>query len=84
MAASGVTREVALRALRARTGLYISVALDSYWVMVADEHNSTPEYIPEELERRLVARLSRVYNVPIHWFYNPLMIPGEEEKKPPS
>lgn len=81
---SGVTREIALRALRAKPGLYISTSTDSHWVMVADEHTANPEYIPLELERRLVARLSRVYSIPIHWFYNPLMIPGEEETQLPN
>jgi hypothetical protein len=42
------------------------------------------EYIPPELSRRTVNRLVRRYEIPKPWFYNPLLIPGDEEKKPPQ
>jgi hypothetical protein len=42
------------------------------------------EYIPPELKRREPQRLADLYNIPVEWLYNPLMIPGEENKKPPS
>ena len=79
---SGVTREAAIRALRAKK-LDLSFS-ENNLVQIAGEGHMTTECIPPELGRRQVHRLSRLYKVPIHWFYNPLMIPGDEEKRPPS
>jgi hypothetical protein len=82
------TRQTALKALKAKkidffvnpdNPLYVSI-------MPLDESLSGPERIaiPEELSAALVRYLWWHYKIPIHWFWNPLMIPGEEEKKPPS
>jgi hypothetical protein len=81
MTESEVTKEVALRALKAK-GLGIVCGNDDN-VEIASEDETSLETIPAELGKKLVSRLARVYKVPIHWFYNPLMIPGEEDKKPP-
>lgn len=80
MADSGVTRETALRALRAG-GVDVS-ADKSGNVTLAGEITETI-HIPDELGSRMVWRLADRYKVPIHWFYNPLMIPGEEDKRRP-
>jgi hypothetical protein len=38
------------------------------------------EYIPPELGRQEPQRLSEVYEVPLAWFYNPLLIPVRGKK----
>jgi len=79
----GVKRDVAIRALKAkRLGV---VALDDNYVEIAGlDGELTTEYIPSELGRREPNRLSELYGIPVQWFYYPLMIPGEEDKLPPS
>jgi hypothetical protein len=82
------TRETALRALRAKKIDFFVDPEDPLYVtiMPLDETLSGPEYIPipEELSTKLVRHLWWHYKIPIHWFWNPLMIPGDEEEKPPS
>ena len=52
--------------------------------VVAPNGQAWTEYIPPELDRRTPQRLSELYDIPLQWLYNPLMIPGDEDKKPPS
>jgi len=54
-------------------------------VTIADGRKIRVELIPSTctLGRRLVDRLAYHWDVPKHWFYNPLMIPGEEDKRKP-
>jgi hypothetical protein len=42
------------------------------------------EYIPPELGRRLPQRLAEIYDIPLPWFYNPLLIPGDSDKGKPN
>ena len=90
MAYSGVTRVIVLRALRAAGPPHSSKKLElledvtSYWVTITDGEDIALENIPPEVGRLLVDRLVYKWDVPRHWFYNPLMIPGDEESKPPS
>lgn len=49
-----------------------------------DGEDPVVEYIPPELGRREPQRLADLYDIPLAWFYNPLLIPGEENDKPPS
>ena len=86
---AGVSRDVALRALRAagppHSPKKLSVTLcEGWWVTVSDGEWHSHEYIPPELGRRVINRLIERFKVPKIWFYEPLHIPGEEEKRPPS
>jgi hypothetical protein len=78
----GVKRDTVLRAMRAKNlGV---VPLDGGYVEIAGLNGElTTEYIPPELGRREPLRLSELYEIPVQWFYYPLMIPGDEDKKPP-
>ena len=84
---SGVTRDTAIRALKAKK-VDISFGSDGLVTLIGKDssgfQNEETVRIPDELGRRFVDRLSRLFDVPIHWFYNPLMIPGEEEQSKPS
>jgi len=82
------TRETALKALKAKkidffvdpeNPLYVSI-------MPLDETLSGPERIaiPDQLSTMLVRYIWWHYKIPIHRFWNPKMIPGEEENEPPS
>lgn len=79
-------RITALRALKARGIDYYVDPSNSVYVDITP---SQPEFepmriaLPEELSRKTVRMLWRHYKIPIHWFWNPLMIPGEEDFKPP-
>lgn len=79
----GVKRDTVFRAFRAKKLDFVLLADD--FVEIADsDGNMTTEYIPPELKRREPQRLADLYGIPIQWFYTPLMIPGDEEKKPPN
>jgi hypothetical protein len=87
---SGVTRDIALRALRAsgppNSPCKLELAehpIHKWFITITDGNKARLEYIPPALGRRLVNRLSQDWKVPKGWFYEPLMIPGEEDKKPP-
>ena len=75
----GVRRETVFAAFRAKKIDFVPLHL----VEVAGPSGEmTTECIPPELGRREPQRLSSLYGIPIQWFYNPLMIPGDEDKKP--
>jgi hypothetical protein len=81
----GVKRETVFAAFRAKGIDYAPIPDTKNLVEVAAPNGEMwTEYIPPELERRAPQRLSDVYDIPLQWFYNPLMIPGDEEKKKPS
>lgn len=77
-----VTRETALKALRAKK-LEVYPDTDSEYVTIVPPDNSLtgPECIPipEILGNKLVRYLWRKYGIPIHWFWNPSKIPTEEK-----
>jgi hypothetical protein len=84
----GVRRETVFAAFRAKKIDYVPLE-DSpdtkYLVEVAAPNGAmATEYIPPELGRREPQRLATLYGIPIQWLYSPLMIPGEEEGRPPS
>ena len=88
-----VARDVVFRALAAAGPphspykLYISVdnPKEDYWVTISDgTRPGHVTYIPNSgLTRQSVNRLVKRYGVPKDWFYTPLLIPGDEEKKSP-
>lgn len=79
----GVRRETVFAALRAKK-IDFAPLPDGYVEIAGSDGEMTTEYIPPELGRREPQRLSSLYKIPIQWLYNPLMIPGDEEKKPPQ
>ena len=79
---SGVTREVVLRALRAKH-YDVSVDQSGWWVSIASEGRICREFIPPELGRRLVNRIVERFSIPKQWLYAPLMIPGDEDGRQP-
>lgn len=81
MSESGVSRQDALRALRATK--HLDLVVQGNRVTIADGEKIETVILPDELSRRIVDRLAYRWNVPKHWFYNPLMIPGDEENRPP-
>ena len=79
---SGVTREVVLRAFRAKK-LDVAVDQSGFWVSIAGEDRIAREFIPPELGRRLVNRICQRFGIPKQWLYEPLMIPGDEDSHKP-
>lgn len=84
----GATRKTVFECFKAKNINYAIVpdtATTKHLVEVAgpDGQLST-EYIPPELGRREPQRLADIYDIPLPWFYNPLLIPGDEDKKPPN
>jgi hypothetical protein len=80
---SGVTRDVVLRALRAKH-YDVSVDQSGWWVSIAAQNRICREFIPPELGRRLVNRIVDRFGIPKQWLYEPLMIPAEDDCKPPN
>ena len=79
-------RSTALKALRAKGIDFCVVAVDSIYVDILpaqDEWEPMRIALPDELSGRTVRALWRAYKIPIHWFWNPLMIPGDEDENPP-
>ena len=79
----GVKRETVFAAMRAKK-IDFAPLPDNYVEIAGPDGEMTTEYIPPELGRREPQRLAEFYKIPISWLYNPLMIPGEEERKPPQ
>jgi len=80
---SGVTRDVVLRAFRAK---HYGVAPDKsgWWVTVAPTNGRIARtFVPPELGRRLVNQICDRFDIPKEWLYEPLMIPGEEDGREP-
>lgn len=80
-------RSTALRALRAKKiDYYVDPEEPLYVDIVPTQEGLEPMRIPleDELSGKAVRSLWRHYKIPIHWFWNPLVIPGDEEEKPPS
>jgi hypothetical protein len=81
----GVKRETVFAAFVAKGIDFAPVPNSKHLYEVAAPNGEMwTEYIPPELARRTPQRLSEVYDIPLQWFFNPLMIPGEENKKKPS
>ena len=77
---SQVPREVA-QALRASL-VEVSVGKDGLVTLVsADRTRNETLVFSDMMERKFVFRLSVLYDVPIHWFWNPGMIPGAKAKR---
>jgi hypothetical protein len=71
---SGVSRDVVIAALKA-AGVDVSVGPNGE-VTLAKNGRLETLIFPEELEKQMLFRLKFHYGVPIHWFWNPQMIPG--------
>lgn len=81
----GVKQETAFAAFRAKKIDFAPVPDSKHLFEVAAPNGEmNTEYIPPELGRRTPQRLADVYDIPIQWFYNPLMIPGYGEGGKPS
>lgn len=80
-------RDTALRALKAagppHSSMKLYISEDGNWVTISDGKGPAfLEYIPVSgLTRQTVNRLSRRYQIPRDWFYNSLLIPGEEHTR---
>ena len=80
----GVKREVVFRAFRALQIPFAYVPDSKHlYEVVSKSGEMYTEYIPPEIGRSLPQRFHELYGVPLAWFYNELMIRGEEEGKPP-
>jgi hypothetical protein len=83
----GVRQETVFSAFRARGISYapcINIPGKHLFTVSPPRGVAHVEYIPPELGRDMPQRLSEEYKIPIIWFYNPLLIPGEEERGKPS
>ena len=81
----GVKQHVVFAAFRAKNISYAAVPDSKHLYEVAASNGEmNTEYIPPELGRRAPQRFSDVYGIPLAWFYNELLIPGQEEDKPPN
>jgi hypothetical protein len=80
----GVKRETVFKAFRAKEISFAPIPNSKHLFEVAAKGEMWTEYIPPELDRMGPQRLSDLYGIPIEWFYTPLMIPGEEDRKPPN
>ncbi len=79
----GVKQETVLAAFRAKKISFAAVPDAKHlFSVVAANGVMNVEYIPPELGRRLPARLSEVYDIPVAWFYNRLLIPEDIKGKP--
>ena len=59
--------------------------MDGWWVAVSDNEKWTlKEYIPPETSARVINHLIDRFGVPRIWFYEPLTVPGDEEKGAPN
>jgi hypothetical protein len=74
-----VSRDIAIAACKAVEGVDVSVGLTGE-VTIAKGDRLETLIFPEFLEKQMLFRLQFHYGVPIHWFWNPTMIPGY--KKP--
>jgi hypothetical protein len=80
-------RSTALRALRARKiDYYIDPEDPLYVDLVPTQEGFEPIRLAlaDELSGKAVRSLWRHYKIPIHWFWNPVMIPGDEDNNPPQ
>lgn len=91
-AESGVSRDVALRALRAAGPPHTPYRLvvsdhptNSNLTIIAnaDGKHLACEYLPNVISRRTINRLCLRCGIPKVWFYESLSIPGDEEKRKP-
>jgi len=76
---SGVSRDVAIAALRA-SKVGVSIGSGDEVTLAKDELLETLIF-PPILEKNMLFRLKYRYGVPIHWFFHPEMIPGYEPTK---
>lgn len=77
----GVKRDTCFLAFRARMVSFAPVPDSKHLFEVAAPNGAmNVEYIPPELGRREPQRLSDVYDIPLPWFYNPLLIPNRQKE----
>jgi hypothetical protein len=75
-------RETILRALRALR-LIVIEDQSGFWVSINDGHRPMRWLVPSELGRRYCNETIKHFKIPKEWIDNPLIIPGEEDGKPP-
>jgi hypothetical protein len=54
----------------------VSVSLAGDCCTLAKDATIETIVLPQRVERRMLFRFQYKYGVPIHWFFNPEMIPG--------
>jgi hypothetical protein len=78
----GVKQETVFAAFRAKKIDFAPVPGSKHFFEVAAPNGEmNTEYIPPELGRREPQRLSEVYEIPLPWLYNPLLIPDSKRGK---
>jgi len=79
----GVKQATVFAAFRAKSIDFAAVPDSKHLYEVAAPNGElNTECIPPELGRREPQRLSEVYDIPLPWFYNPLLIPDDKRHKP--
>jgi hypothetical protein len=77
----GVKQETVFLAFTARRVSFAPVPNSKHrFEVVGTNGVMNVEYIPPELGRQQPQRLSEVYEIPLAWFYNPLLIPIRGKK----
>lgn len=72
-------RTTALKALRAKKiNHYVDPSDNLFVNIVPSQEDLVPLKLPmpEKLGNKTIRLLWRAYDIPIHWFWNPSMIPG--------
>lgn len=80
MSETTVSREVVLRVLNAAN---VDVLIGENGEVTLAKEGVVIETIilPDRVEKRMLFRFQRKYGVPIHWFWNPTMIPPPESTR---
>ena len=77
MSDTQVHRDIVIKALKAGD---VDVSRDGDKFTLAKENVAIQTIvIPLWVERKMLFRFQYRYGIPIHWFFNPEMIPGAEE-----
>lgn len=76
MGDGSVTRANVIKALKASG---VDVAEDSAGTILAKGDRIETLILPPEVNKQMLNYLKRRYDVPIHWFFNPHMIPDPQK-----
>jgi hypothetical protein len=72
-----VHRDTVIKVLRAGG---VDVSRDGDRFTLAKKDVAIQTYVlPLQVERKMLFRFQHRYQIPIHWFFNPEMIPGSTE-----
>lgn len=73
-----VSRDIVIAALRASK---VDVSINGDEVTIAKGGRIETLIFTEEIEKQMLFRLQFHFGVPIHWFFNPHMIPNYADRK---